>query len=147
MLEVLAGAIVGAVGNRYAGMEKGNRYLPAAVFWGLLCVFYGIEATVFGLAYLFWRTIGWHDSIDMGRNEGTFWRDFGTLMGISALPALTIMVMYPDALLLLWLVLAPPLCYTAAMRGLPWNPKYKHIAVAEILSGAVLGATAVLVVS
>lgn len=147
MLAIITGAILGGLGNRYAGWDQGNRYLPAAGFWILLYMCYGFEATVFALAYLFWRSIGWYQSIDMGRNEGTWLRDAATMVLITFLPALTVMTMYPKPWLFAWLLAVPVLAYTAVMRGLPWEPKYKHIAVAEILSGALLGATAVFVVS
>jgi len=145
MLDLIAGAIVGGLSNRFAGWEKGNRYLPAALIWLLLFVFYGLEATVYGLAFLLWRTIGWYDSIDMGRNDGSFTRDFGVLTLISVLPAATIAILYPTW----WIVvlgLIPPVTYAATMWGLPWNTKIRHIAVAESVTGALLGAGAVAII-
>ena len=33
--------------------------------------------------------------------------------------------------------------YDADLRGLPWEPKYKHIATAEIITGALVGGVTV----
>lgn len=144
VLAILAGALVGAASNRYAGWEHGNRYVPAVIIWVLLYLGFGFEATVFGLAFLFWRSIGWYTAIDMGRNEGSFLRDFAVMIGITLLPVASIAVIYPTPWVAVF-ALIPALVYAAVMRLLPWEPKYKHIATAEIITGALLGAAAVAV--
>lgn len=144
ILALIFGAILGAAANRYAGWERGNRYVPAAILWVVLYVTIGLEATVFALAFLFWRTIGWYKSIDMGRNEGTLLGDFAKMIGITLLPAATIWVMYPSPYIL-GFVLVPAVVYAAVMWLVPWEPKYKHIALAESITGAFLGVGAVAV--
>lgn len=146
ILALAAGAALGAAANRYAGWHKGNRYVPAVILWGVLYLAFGIEATVFALAFLFWRTIGWHKSIDMGRNEGTLLRDFATMLGITVLPLLTAAVMYPTPWLT-GLAFVPAATYAAVMWGLPWRPGVPHIAVAESVTGALLGIGAVAVIT
>lgn len=145
ILAVLAGGLIGGAANRFAGWEHGNRYVPAVVLWVLLCLGFGLQATVFALAFLFWRTIGWHKSIDMGRNEGSFLRDFATMFGITLLPVASIALMYPTWWLAAFAFI-PSLSYAAAMWLLPWRPEFRHIAVAEWVTGGLLGMGAVAVV-
>jgi hypothetical protein len=142
VLAILAGALVGAASNRYAGWEHGNRYLPAVIIALLLGLNFGLEAAFFGFVFLLWRSIGWHKSIDMGRNEHSFVRDFATLWGITFLPLASAAVFFPTWNLV-WVSLIPPLVYTAVMRGLPWRPEFKHIATAEIITGALVGGVTV----
>jgi hypothetical protein len=146
ILAFAGGALLGAAANRYAGWEKGNRYLPAVILWLALYAVWGFEATVFGLAFLFWRSIGWYESIDMGRNEGTLLGDFAKMVGITLLPLATVAVMYPTPWLI-GLAFAPAVAYAAVMWGLPWRPEFRHIAVAEIVTGALIGVGAVAVVT
>lgn len=142
MLELVAYAAVGAIGNRYAGMAKGNRYTPALFFAALLFLLHGPIGLLPALGFLAWRAVGWSNSIDMGRNDGSVAEDFATMWAISLIPALALYVVSES----LWLAITVPLAiaasYAAAMWLVPWQAKFQHIAIAEVLAGAVLGAAA-----
>lgn len=132
-------AIAGAIGNRYAGHEDGNRYLPAALFALAAVTVHGPAGLAVGGAFLLWRSIGWYGAIDMGRNEHTLARDFWVMVAIALVPAALVAWASGTWLVLVPLALAPAVCYLAAMRLLPWTPGYQHVAVAEIATGAALG--------
>jgi hypothetical protein len=143
---IALGALAGGIANRYAGWEHGDRYVPAAFLTVALLLAFGFKASLLGILFLLWRSVGWHKSIDIGRNEGSATRDFVTLIAISILPAVAAALVF-GTLVALWLAVIPSLVYTAVMWGLPWHPKFRHIAVAEWITGAALGAVSVVIVT
>ena len=138
--------ILGALANAWAGYEKGDRYTG-----GLGMALAGLAATgewtvalALGLGFIGWRLVGWQGALDMGRNEGSKVRDVLVMFGISLIPAVILCL---GAGSLGGLVLAPliTLCYYGAMWWLPWEPKYSHIKVAELASGAMFVAAGIMV--
>lgn len=141
-------ALIGAGLNRYAGMETGNRYAPCALAALGVWLLGGSVALAlaWGLSLLAWRSVGWYKSIDMGRNEHSLLRDIGALSLISSLPFAPLAFFLAAPGLPFATAVAVVVPYIAVMRGLPWRPEFKHIAVAEILSGAALGALVALTI-
>ena len=130
--------VFGAAVNRYAGWDSGDRYISSLAIAGLCWPILGVDALYLAAAFLVWRSIGWYKSLDMGKDAGGFLRDFSVMTIIGIAPAAVLAVAFNDPYVT-GIVLLPPVVYTAVMRGLPNKPNVPHIAVAEILTGGLLG--------
>jgi hypothetical protein len=133
-----------AAANRYAGMEKGNRYVGPAIFalagYPLTGSIEGATAAVvLSLSYLLWRSWGWQGSMDMGKDEGKFSSEFITFSLICCLLSLPATILFGNFMFFLIIQLFVPGTYALVMRKLPNKPGIRHIAVAETLSGVVIG--------
>lgn len=126
--------------NMYIGWEKGSRLygtLVLAVLTGLLTSS-ALIGGLLGLSFYIYRSIGWHGTLDMGRNEGRFIDDFFKMSLISAVAGIGFSLVLGNPTPMLYTLMAP-LSYTVAMWAFPWKPNVPHIKIAEGLSGASLG--------
>ncbi|WP_299198330.1 MULTISPECIES: hypothetical protein [Pseudomonadota] len=137
---ILVVAVITALGNKWSGWEDGDRYSGSFLIGFFSWCFLGLPGISLGVAMLGWRLVGWQKSLDMGRNENSFIRDFVVMGMISAVPAI-IIGLATQSWLAASLMLTMPICYTIAMWALPWKPQYRHITVAELLAGLTFGAT------
>lgn len=134
-----------AVTNRLAGTEKQKHWLyigPIA-----MCVFVAFAGTInqglcaltATLSYFLWRTFGWYDSIDMGKDEGTMYRDYAVFSLITLLLALPPAWAGESAWWFVITFFGIPLTYFIVMRIKPNYPGFRHIAKAEYVSGGLIG--------
>ena len=140
---IILSSLLGAAANRYAGSSLPyNRSLATLVIAAAGFIAFGLPGIGVAVAFYAWRSVGWYDSIDMGRNGGNLLQDMEVMTLINCVFAVAMFIVNPEEPLLVVpaMALAPTLLYAAAMNLLPWKPQYRHIAVAEVLSGAALGA-------
>lgn len=130
--------------NRFAGMEKGDRYIGALLFsvafsllmWDFLK---WTPVDTLCLSFIAWRSIGWYKSMDMGKDGNTTLRDYALFTLIAAALALPVGIFHQRWEVTAWLLTSVPLTYLLCMRLIPNNPKHRHIAMAEIYSGLMIG--------
>lgn len=153
MIPLLFGLYWAAV-NRWAGTDALGKFagplaFPLVVYFaggGSRVLAYG--AAVVTISFILWRHVGWFKSIDMGKDAGSFSRDYWMLTAICGVLAAPPVFLMPSSVgpeVWGWFaasLIAPPVCYTLVMRGLPNEPKYRHIAVAESLTGFCIGIAA-----
>jgi dolichyl-phosphate-mannose--protein O-mannosyl transferase len=131
--------LVGAIGNRYAGWKNGDRYIPTAAMAFLLGLFYGIPAVSIAAGFLVWRSIGWQDTLDMGRDAGSFIGDSLLFYFIAYAFGIIPTLVYHDLRFIPATATAVTLIYAASFWLLPYRKGIPHVAIAEVLSGAALG--------
>jgi len=134
-----ASTFLWAGANRYAGMEGGNRYVWPLINGAFFSVFFGLSSMFIALNFIFWRSFGWYNSVDMGRDAGSFLGDFVIMLCICTLLGIAPMFISGHILFMPLTGLLVASCYAFSMWVVPYNGKFKNIAIAEWSSGAVYG--------
>lgn len=133
-----------AITNRYAGMESGNRYVGALLFGAVMTVLLPFEqiGTIWtlSLSYIVWRSMGWHKSIDMGRDAQSLPRDYLIFSLILLVLLVPVWIVTRSWQYVAIVGIGAPMGYVFAMRVLlPEKQHMKRIAIGEILAGAAIG--------